>query len=209
MAGTVGWDRAPGAAPAQPGLCLQPFRAGSRGQGRLWLCWELHVWLWASGTWWGSFSHGAGSLGVLSFPRGRDTSSPVLSLERAPCVCVCVPSDQPGQFSQFQSMGNRNAVLCVQREPFPLPRSGWSWEGLTAPWLLHSDSAGSSALYTPPVTPCVPMGPRAGSPVSLGVPPLSWPLMTLAGSIFQWGTSSALEQAGAGTKGATASPGGW
>lgn len=169
MAGTVGWDRAPGAAPAQPGLCLQPFRAGSRGQGRLWLCWELHVWLWASGTWWGSFSHGAGSLGVLSFPRGRDTSSPVLSLERAPCVCV--PSDQPGQFSQFQSMGNRNAVLCVQREPFPLPRSGWgwwSWEGLT-------QHRGSS---TQTLQGALPFTPRLSHPVSpwglvLG-PPCPW-----------------------------------
>lgn len=44
------------------------------------------------------------------------------SLVRA--LSACVPSDQPGQFSQFQSMGNRNAVVCVQREPIPLPPSG-------------------------------------------------------------------------------------
>lgn len=131
--GRLEWERAPAAAPRQPRLCSSPLvhpfpSAGSRGKwrllgapGRLWPCWGC------------TCGSGHEERGGAAFPRvlaaweccaspEAGTSSPAVSLVRA--LSACVPSDQTGQFSQFQSMGNRNAVVCVQGEPFSLPPLG-------------------------------------------------------------------------------------
>lgn len=85
----------------------------------------------------------------------------------------CVPSHQLGLFSQFQSMGNSNAVVCVQHVsgfPFPL------WDGddgavasHTAPLLLHVESSETTLLYlyTMSATPYVPI---MSCSLSLGPP---------------------------------------
>lgn len=113
----------------------------------------------------------------------------------------------------------------VLSEPFPLPPFGMGLMELggshTAPWLPHTDSfRPCSTLYTPSATPCVPIGPCS---LLLG-PPCTWGgswgrsrwdpcaghvTHGLVGGVLQWGASSAPEQAGAGTSGATASPEGW
>lgn len=58
----------------------------------LWLCWEPHVWLWGRGTWWGDFSHGAGSLGALRFPKGWGILPRGFSGEGTRCVCTQRPA---------------------------------------------------------------------------------------------------------------------
>lgn len=91
----------------------------------------------------------------------------------------------------------------------------------TAPWLLHRDSSGTALLYSlHPI--CNTLCPIGLCHLLLGPPCRggSWgrsrwdfcaaiSLMTLSGSIPQWGTSSAPEQVPGAPKGATASPEGW
>lgn len=135
------------------------------------------------------------------------TSSPAVSLVRA--LAVCVPSDQPGLFSQFQSMGNRNAVVCIQLcERFPLPPSvwgRWSWGGahstVAPPHRLFRDHLAlrfTLCLQHPiapscPAASCqvhhVPRGFHRAGPPSAGTgrsPALDTLGMTFSGSILQW-----------------------
>lgn len=68
---------------------------------QLWLCWELHVWFWGQGTWWGRFSHGAGSLGVLLFPKARDILPCGFSGEGTRCVCTQRPAGPVQPVSEY------------------------------------------------------------------------------------------------------------